>query len=83
MVTARPVTGFAAHIDLCVVGIEPVVHRVVAFLDVGAVAFRTAGIPVKESTRPVQGVTRLDVFVRVKVVPPLPTFAFRPAIPSD
>ena len=83
MLAARPVTGLTAHIDLFVVGIKPIVHRVIAFLDVGAVALRTAGIPVKESARPVQWVSGCDVFVGVEVIPPLPAFAFGSGIPSD
>ena len=83
MLTAGSVTGLTAHIDLLVVSIEPVVHCVIAFLDVGAVAFRAAGIPVKESTRPMKRVSGRDVFVGVEVIPPLPAFAFGSGIPSD
>ena len=81
--TARPVTGLTAHIDLLVVGIELVVHRVVAFFDVGAVTFRAAGIPVKESARPMQRVTGCNVLVGVEVVPTLPALALGPGIPGD
>ena len=82
MLTAGPVTGLTAHIDLLVVGIEAVVHRVVAFLDVGAVTFRTAGIPVKETARPMQRVAGRNVLVGVEVVPPLPALAFGPGVPG-
>ena len=56
VLTAGPVTGLTANIDLYILGIEPVVHRVIAFFDVGAVAFRAAGIPIKETARPMQWV---------------------------
>ena len=83
MFAARPVTGLTAHIDLFVVGIESVVQSVVAFVDVGAVAFRAAGIPVEESARPMQRVAGRDVLVGVEVIPTLPALALWPGIPSD
>ena len=76
-------TRLTAHINLFVVGIEPIVHRVVAFLDVGAMAFRTAGIPVEETARPMQRVAGRDVLAGIEVVPPLPALAFGPGIPGD
>ena len=82
VLTARPMTGLTAHIDLLVVGIEPVVHRVVAFLDVGAVTFRAAGIPVKETARPMQRVAGRNMLVGVEVVPPLSALAFGPGVPG-
>ena len=83
MLTTRPVTGLAADIDLFVVGIKSVVHRVVALFDVGAVALRTAGVPIEEAAGPVQGVTCRHILVGIKVVPPLPAFVCGAAVPCD
>ena len=83
MLTARSVTGLTAHIDLCVLGVEPVVDCVVAFFDIGAVALGAAGIPIKESARPMQGVSGRDALVGIQVVPPLPTLTLGPCIPGD
>ena len=79
---SRSVTGLA-YIDLFMMGIKPVVPRVVAFLDVGAMAFRTAGIPIEESTRPMQRVTGCDGLVEIGWIPPLPAFALGPGIPGN
>ena len=83
VLASRSMAGLTAYIDLFIVGIKPVVPRVVAFLDVGAMAFRTAGIPIEESTRPMQRVTGCDGLVGVEVIPPLPALALGPGIPGN
>ena len=82
--TARwAMTGFAAHVDLLVMRIEPVIDSVVALFNISAVALGAACIPIEEASRPVQGIASRDFLIGVEVVPALPTFAFGTGIPSD
>ena len=83
VLAARAMAGFTAHVDFLVGGVEAAGTAVVVFLQVGAVAFGAAGIPVGGGASPVQWIREVDGFVGEQVVPALATLFPGPCIPGD
>ena len=80
---ARAVTGLATDIDFLVGGVESTGLGIVILLQVGAVAFRAAAVPVLVVAGPVQRVLVINGFIGIQVVPALSALVRRSGIPGD
>ena len=79
---ARAVAGLAADIQLFKGGGEAVRGRIVVFLQIGAVALGTAGVPVVVGPGPMQWIAVVYGFVRKQVEPALAALFRGPAVPG-
>ena len=83
MLFAGTVAGLAAHVQFRKFCIERAGLCLVVLLQVGAVAFGAAGVPVLVGAGPVQRVLVIDLLVRVQVIPALPALGGGARIPGD
>ena len=77
--------GFAADVDGLVLGVVAVGAEVVILVNIGAMALRTATVPIVIDTGPMQRARMRDVLIGIliDVVPALTALCFGPSIPGD
>ncbi len=83
MTGPRAMAGLATDVDFCPGRCEGIrLHRIV-FLQIGGMTLGAHVVPVLFTTGPVQQIVMRNEFVRIQVVPALPTIGATPGIPGD